>query len=169
METVGFEVYAEFDSDLSASFSEFMSSLTSPCMVVLDIKSYGGFCWVLEEMETAIKAKKAEGYVFVTNVEEYAYSCGLFLFLLGDIRTCSDYAEFLYHAAAIWSFERITSTVASEMLEELQRADEIGHRIIEENTTADPNIMAILEKNENFLSRTDLIFLGFMENEYELI
>lgn len=169
METVEFNIYEDFCEGLAERFTKFINSLSKPCIIAIDIESYGGFCHVLEEMEVLVKQKKAEGYVFATNVDTFAYSCGLFFFLLGDLRYCADEANFLYHSAGYWIEQRVTSHDAREMLEELLKADEVGKRIVSENTTVTPEILNILDKNENYLSREDLVYLGFMENEYELI
>lgn len=169
METVEFNVYEDFEQGLADRFDALFVGL-EPCMILIDIESCGGYCHVLEQMEQTIKQKKAEGFVFTTNVEIFAYSCGLFLFLLGDIRTCDDDADFLFHAAGFDCFmERLTSTDVREMLEELERCDELTNRIIEENTTLAPGMFEILKKNDTFLGKEDLIYLGFMESEYELI
>jgi ATP-dependent protease ClpP protease subunit len=170
MDTVEFKVYGDFEQALADRFLAFMASLKAPCMVVLDIESCGGYVEVLRQMESVISQKKAEGCVFTTNVENYAYSCGLFLFILGDLRFCSDSARFLYHSAGLDIFcERLNSTDLADMLEMLQRDDELTDRILAENTTIQPEMLEILKKNDNFLTKSDLIFLGFMEKEYELI
>lgn len=169
METVEFNVYEDFEQGLADRFVAFLNALTAPCVVLIDIESCGGYTEVLAEMEQAIRAKKAEGYKFITNVEDYAYSCGLFLFLLGDIKLCSDSARFLYHSSGFEVFDRITSTDLRQMLEVLDEADALTDRILAENTKADRGMIEILKKNNNFLSKEDLIFLGFMEREYELI
>lgn len=170
METVEFNVYEDFEQGLADRFVAFLNALKAPCVVLIDIESCGGYTEVLAEMEQAIQIKKAEGYKFITNVEDHAYSCGLFLFLLGDIKLCSDSARFLYHSSGFdLKDERLTSTDLREMLEVLEEADILTDRILAENTTAAPGMIEILKKNDNFLSREDLVFLGFMQNEYELI
>ena len=55
------------------------------------------------------------------------------------------------------------------MLEVLEEADAFTARILAENTTVAPGMQDVLNKNDNFLNREDLIFLGFMESEYEQI
>ncbi len=170
MDEVEFIVHEDFEPALAEKFASFMSGLKSPCTVVIDIESPGGYTEVLEQMETLITAKKQEGYVFITNVDNYAYSCGLFLYLLGDIRLCSEEARFMFHSAGIeLMFERVTSTDLKEMLEILESSDELTNRILSENTTVQPGMLEILKKNDNFLSKEDLIYLGFMEREYEPI
>jgi len=169
METVEFNVYEDFEQALADRFAAFMAGLKTPCTVLIDIESYGGYTGVIKEMESLITQKKAEGYVFFTNVEDYAYSCGMFLFLLGDVKTCSDSANFLYHSSGIFLMERLTATGAREILEMLEEDDLFTERVLAENTTVAPEMLEILKKNDNFLSKEDLIYLGFMEREYELI
>jgi len=170
MEVVEFKVYEDFEQRLADRFLAFLNGLSKPCQIVIDIESHGGFSEVLAQMEEAIQAKKAEGYIFVTNVEEFAYSCGLFLFLLGDIKFCAETARFMYHSSGFdLKDERLTSTDLKEMLEILEADDVMTNRILQENTTVQPGMLEILKKNDNFLSKADLIYLGFMESEYELI
>lgn len=169
METVEFRVFEDFEQGLADRFMAFLSGLKNPCQIVIEIESVGGYVYVLEQMETAIKAKKEEGYVFITNVEEYAYSCGLFLFLLGDIKLCSETAQFMYHSSGFkLENERVTSSDLMDMLAILEADDLFTNRILAENTTIQPGMLEILKKNDNFLSKADLIYLGFMEPEYEL-
>jgi len=170
MDTVEFNVYEDFEQALADRFAAFMAGLAEPCTVLVDIESCGGLPPVLGQMEALIKTKKTEGYVFITNVEEFAYSCGLFLFLLGDIKLCDDEARFLYHSSGFdLENERLTSTDLRQMLDILEAADELTNRIIAENTTIQPGMLEILKKNDNFLGKEDLIYLGFMERDYELI
>jgi len=169
MDTVEFNVYEDFEQKLLDRFTAFINSLTVPCLVLIDIESCGGVTDVLKEMEALISAKKSEGFVFATNVEEYAYSCGLFLFLLGDIKTASDWARFLYHSSGFDVFDRITATDAREMLAILEEDDLFTERLLAENTKVAPEMLEVLKKNDNFLSKEDLIYLGFMEREYEPI
>ena len=169
METVEFKVFEDFGQSLADRFISFLNGLKSPCQIVIEIESPGGYTEVLEQMEAAIKAKKEEGYVFITSVEEYAYSCGLFLFLLGDIKLCSETARFMYHSSGFdLKGERLTSTDLIDMLAILEADDIFTNRILAENTTIQPGMLEILKKNDNFLSKADLIYLGFMETEYEL-
>lgn len=170
MDEIEFLVHEDFEPALADRFAAFMGGLQKPCTVVLDIESPGGYTEVLESMEAIIKAKKAEGYVFVTNVDDFAYSCGMFLFLLGDIKLCDDNARFMYHSSGFdlrGIDDRLTSTDLREMLELLESDDEFTNRVLSENTTVQPGMLEILKKNDNFLSKQDLIFLGFMESEYE--
>jgi ATP-dependent protease ClpP protease subunit len=170
MVTVYFDIAEDFEQPLADRFVTFLNGLTEPCAVQINIESCGGLVDVLVEMEQAISLKKSEGYLFTTNVETYAYSCGMFLFLLGDIRLCADNANFLYHSAGFnVGFERLTSTDLKEMLDIIAVGDELTNKILSENTTVEPGMLEILKKNDNFLSKEDLIFLGFMEREYELI
>lgn len=170
MEEVEFLVHEEFTPKLLQKFSTFVAGLSEPCLVILNIRSIGGFAEVLREMEAIISEMKVAGFVFRTDVQEFAYSCGLFLFLLGDIRTSSETARFMYHSAGVKvEDERLTSTDAREILELLEQEDIFVNRILAENTNVSAGMLEILKKNDNFLSRQDLIFLGFMEDEYELI
>lgn len=170
MDEVEFNIYEDFEQPLADKFAAFMNDLPGPCLVKIDIESPGGYCHILEEMEQIVTQKKAEGFVFLTNVDLFAYSCGLFFFLLGDIKTADDEADFMFHSAGIELFmSRVTSKEAKEMLDELERCDALTDRILTENTTVEPGMLEILKKNDNFLSKEDLIYLGFMEREYELI
>lgn len=168
MEEVEFNVYEDFAQPLADRFAAFMATLTKPCLVLMEIESHGGYTEVLKEMESIIAQKKAEGYVFMTHVETFAYSCGLFLFLLGDVKTASDTARFMFHSSGFDVSERLTSTDLREMLEILDDDDAFTERVLAENTTVQAGMVEILKKNDNFLSKEDLIFLGFMEREYEL-
>ena len=170
MDTVEFNIFEEFSQRLADRFATFMAGLTKPCAVLIDIESVGGEAEILGDMKQAIDAKKAEGYIFITNVEDYAYSCGLFLFLMGDIRLCSDTARFLFHSAGIdIKNERLIQQDIMELALLVESANAILDSIVEENTTVAPEILQVLMKNDNFLSKEDLIYLGFMEREYELI
>lgn len=168
METIEFQVYEDFDQPLQDKFEAFAATLVEPCMVVIDIESFGGYVRVLKAMKTIIDAKKAEGFVFVTNVDTFAYSCGLFLFLMGDVKTCSDNADFLFHSAAVEPWGRVTSTIAREMAEELEACDEVTDEILAQCTSIDTGLLNILKNNENFLGKEDLIYAGLMEREYNL-
>jgi ATP-dependent protease ClpP protease subunit len=168
MEEVEFNVYEDFSQPLADRFVAFMGTLTKPCIVSIDIESHGGDAWVLMEMGALIAQKKSEGYVFSTNVENFAYSCGLFLFLIGDIKTASDTARFMFHSAGFTVDERLTSTDLREMLDIVEECDAFVEELIAENTNLQPGMYEILKKNDNFLNKEDLIFLGFMEREYEL-
>jgi len=170
MEEVEFLVHEEFKPQLVQKFSAFAAGLTEPCLIGINIKSVGGDMEVLREIEGVISEMKAAGFVFKTDVQDFAYSCGLFLFLLGDIKNASDTARFMYHAPGIViEDERLTSADAREILEILEAEDIFVNRVLAENTTLDAGMYEILKKNDNFLSRQDLIFLGFMEEDYELI
>lgn len=168
MDAIEFKIYEDFEQPLADRFVDFMAGLSEPCSVLLDIQSCGGYTEVLAQMEELISAKKVEGYVFITNVEEYAYSCGLFLFLLGDVKMCADGARFMYHSSGFEVWDRLTSSDLREMLEILEASDALTDKILAENTNIQPGMLEILKKNDNFLSKEDLIFLGFMEREYEL-
>ena len=169
MEEVEFLVHEEFEQPLADRFSKFIAGLSKPCIIYIDIESCGGFTEVLKQMGALIDIKKSEGYVFKTNVDDYAYSCGMLLFLMGDIKTASVVARFLFHSSGFDVFDRLTSTDLRDMLEMLEEDDAFIEKVLSENTTLEPGMYEILKKNDNFLSRQDLIFLGFMEDEYELI
>jgi len=170
MDTVEFNIFEEFGQQLADRFAAFMAGLTTPCVVLIDIESIGGEAETLGDMKQVIDAKKAEGFIFITNVEDYAYSCGLFLFLMGDIRLCSDTARFLFHSAGIEiKNERLIQQDIMELVVLVESANAIIDSIVAENTTVAPEILEVLMKNDNFLSREDMIYLGFMEREYEPI
>lgn len=169
MEIVDFEVKEEFTVQLADRFEAFINGLTTPCVIAIDIESIGGRVDVLERMEILITQKKNEGFVFATNVDLYAYSCGLYLFILGDIKTASETANFLYHAPGFEVFQRVVSNDLREMLQELEASDLFVARITAENTTATPEVLNFLKKNENYLNKEDLIYFGFMQRDYELI
>lgn len=168
MEVVNFDVHEEFLNGLSDRFSSFIATLKAPCVVAIDIESCGGLCEVLEDMEKLIALKKAEGFVFKTHVETYAYSCGFFLYLLGDVRTCSDYADFFFHSGGYDIKEsRLSSRDLLEMAQELEPFDRMVDRVLAEHTTVSPEIKDFLLRNETFLSKQDMINFGFMLAEYE--
>lgn len=169
MEEVEFLVHEEFDQTLADRFSNFIAGLVNPCIISIDIESCGGYTEALKQMGALIDIKKSEGYVIKTNVDDYAYSCGMLLFLMGDIKTASESATFLFHSSGFDVFDRLTSTDLRDMLEMLEEDDAFIEKVLAENTTLDPGMYEILKKNDNFLSRQDLIFLGFMEESYELI
>src|SRR5690349_20264135 len=106
MEEVEFNVYEDFSQPLADRFAAFMGTLTKPCIVSIDIESFGGYTEVLKEMGAIINQKKTEGYVFSTHVENFAYSCGMLLFLFGDIKTASDTARFMFHSSGFDIAER---------------------------------------------------------------
>jgi ATP-dependent protease ClpP protease subunit len=169
MEEVEFLVHEEFEQPLADRFNNFIAGLSKPCVISIDITSCGGYTEVLKQMGALIDAKKSEGYVVKTNVNDYAYSCGMLLFLMGDVKTASLEARFLFHSSGFDVFDRLTSTDLRAMLEMLEEDDAFIEKVLSENTTLDAGMYEILKKNDNFLSRQDLIFLGFMEDEYELI
>lgn len=168
MDEVEFLVHEDFEQPLADRFASFIAGLKNPCTVVLDIESHGGYTEVLEEMEALITQKKSEGYVFITNVDDFAYSCGMFLFILGDVKLCSENARFMFHSSGFdLKDERLTSTDLRQMLELLESDDLFMNRVLADNTAVQSGMLEILKKNDNFLSKEDLIFLGFMEREYE--
>jgi len=167
MEMIDFFVHEDFMPVLADRFDAFFEGL-EPSVIVIDIESNGGEVLTLERMELKIKEKKEQGFIFVTLVENYAYSCGLFLFLLGDIRLAEDSAEFMYHSAGLSVNQRVTCTDLEDMLSILKPAELVGDRIIAENTNLSKEMGVILKKNENYLSKSDLIFLGLMDENYEL-
>lgn len=170
MDTVEFDIFEEFGQALADRFAAFMAGLTTPCVVLIDIESVGGEAEILGDIKQIIDAKKVEGFIFITNVDEYAYSCGLFLFLMGDIKLCSDSARFMFHSAGIEiKNKRLIQQDIAEIAAIVESANYILDSIVAENTTVAPEILGVLMKNDNFLSKEDLIYLGFMEREYELI
>lgn len=166
MEIVEFKVHEDFDGPLLQRFNAFCDTLAEPIAVVFDIKSHGGYTEVLKPMEAKISELKERGFLIITSVNEFAYSCGLFLFLLGDIKTCDNNARFLFHASGIKiDDERLVLDDLLEMAEILQADDVFVRRIIAENTELPDGMFEILKKNDNFLSKNDLVFLGLMPEE----
>jgi ATP-dependent protease ClpP protease subunit len=168
METVVFEVKEDFTDELSDKFVDFSNSLTIPSLVVLEIESQGGQAQSLERIVNEIYALKEKGFVFATSVENYAYSCAFALFLTGDIRLASDEAKFIDHPPFLEIDDIINAEDAKEIFEVLSYFQNVRDRIISENTNISPEAFNLLRKNETFMDRNDLIFLGLMENEYEL-
>jgi ATP-dependent protease ClpP protease subunit len=168
METIVFEVKEDFTDELSDKFIDFSSSLTSPSLVVLEIESCGGQVPTLEKIVNEIYALKEKGFVFVTSVKNYAYSCAFSLFLMGDIKLASDQAKFIDHPPFLEIDDIINAEYAKEIFEVLSYAQNFSDRIISENTDISPEAFNLLRKNETFMDRNDLIFLGLMENEYKL-
>lgn len=167
MEVVEIEIKQNFEEPLLKQFMSSVENLIDPCIIVLDIESNGGEVRILEAMESKIKEMKSKDFVFVTNVDNYAYSCGFMLFLLGDIKTVSDTAEVMHHSAGLIIDERLTASDAKEIYETLNICDQLTERIIFENTNITAENYRILKKNDTFLDRTDLINLGIMQNEYK--
>lgn len=165
-EVVEVKIRGEFASNMLQSFDKQMAAMINPCICVLNIESHGGYVHILEAMANTITEKKAQGFVFVTNVDKYAYSCGFMLFLMGDIKIASDSAELMYHAAGVEVWDRLTSIDAKQIYDELIACDLITDKIMIENTNIKPEMFAILKKNTNFFNRADMIHLGIMENEY---
>lgn len=168
MEVVEILIHDYFDNTLLNNFNKSLDAIIEPCVVVLDIKSFGGECECLEKMELKINEMKSKGFVFVTNVDEYAYSCGFMLFILGDIRTVSDTAELMFHAPAIDYFGRMTEKDAKEMVVVLENVQQLCDRLIVENTTVTPENYSIMKKSTTFFNKADLIHFGIMELEYKL-
>jgi ATP-dependent protease ClpP protease subunit len=169
MEMKEFRIDTDFDDTLLSKFKAFISSITTVCILAFDIESYGGYCYVLGEMKKIIDAKKKEGFVILTNVDNYAYSAGFFFYLLGDIKYCAEDADFLFHPAGYDVNGRLIADDLRGMLEDAERFDILIKEIIDENTGVKPEALSFLIRNENFLSREDLIYLGFIEAEYKLI
>jgi ATP-dependent protease ClpP protease subunit len=167
MEEVVFRVHEDFTEHLLSKFEGFIKSLKAPCLVTLDIESFGGYTDVLKSMEPMIAEKKKEGYVIKTRVSNYAYSCGMFLFLLGDIREASDTASFMFHSSGFDVSQRLNSNDLREMLEMLEEDDAFTARVLRENTKVSEDMLEILSKNDNYLSKKDLIYLGFMQESYD--
>lgn len=168
MEAVIFDVNSNFDDILANRFNSFADDLTKPCIVTLEIESYGGEVQSLEKIVDRIIEMKSQGFVFVTNVENYAYSCGFDLFLMGDMRFASDTAQFLFHPPTLEIWDRINVSDAKEIFDILEYAQNVSDKIILENSNISSEAFNLLKKNENFMDRNDLIFLGLMENEYSL-
>lgn len=161
-----FNVEGYFDSGLSQRFAEFCATLTTPEIVVLEIESVGGEVQCLKEMTDAILALKEQGFVFVTSVKEYAYSCGFLLLMLGDILDVTDTARVLYHPVGLEIEDRITADDAREILNILAEADDFANQLLLSNTNITPENFAFIKKNEVFMDRKDLIHLGLMEENY---
>jgi ATP-dependent protease ClpP protease subunit len=169
MDIVEFQVHEDFTPELLERFNAFCATLTQPCALVFDIESQGGHTEVIKAMEATISELKRNGFLIITNVDEYAYSCGLFLFLLGDIKTCSTNARFLFHTSGFDVFDRLVLDDVLEMAEVLKADDIFVRRLIAENTNLADGMFEILRKNDNFLSRKDLVYLGLMQEEYKPI
>lgn len=161
-----FNVDGYFDSGLSQRFSDFCAKLSTPGIVVLEIESVGGEVQCLKDMSEKIIALKEQGFVFVTSVKDYAYSCGFLLLMLGDILDVADTAQVLYHPVGIEVFERLTATDAKEIFEILKEADDFANELLLNNTNITPENFAFLKKNEVFMDKNDLIHLGLMEANY---
>lgn len=168
METVIFNVNKNFDDKLSNDFDVFANGLKSPCVVALEIESCGGEAQALEKIANRITQMKEQGYVFITSVENYAYSCAFALFLMGDMRFASDTAKFVDHPPTIEVDDKISAADAKEIFGILDYFQNVRDKIISENTNISPEAFNLLKKNETFMDRNDLIFLGLMENEYTL-
>jgi len=168
MVIVEIEIKQKFEEPLLNLFNSKLEGLTNPCVIVLDIESVGGEVRILEAMEQRINQMKNDGFVFATNVDNYAYSCGFMLFLLGDIKTVSENAELMHHSAGVDISDRLTAADAKEIYDVLALCDQLTERIIFENTEITQENYRILKKNDTFLDRTDLINLGIMKNEYNL-
>jgi ATP-dependent protease ClpP protease subunit len=168
MEIVEIEIKGDFNEQMQSKFESDMKALTSPCVCVLDIESPGGYVPVLEAMVNIISQKKQEGFVFVTNVDWYAYSCAFMLFLIGDIKVVSDTAELMYHSAGLVVDDRLTAAEAKEIYDVLAKADEITDRIVLENTDITPEMFNLIKKNTTFFDKQDLINFGIMQKEYSL-
>lgn len=157
MEEIIFEVKEDFSLDLERRFTAFITELKQPKIVVLDIESKGGFVKVLRSMEAQITVKKKEGFVFVTNVDNYAYSAGFLLFLLGDIRFTTDTAGFMYHPAGFTiENKRVTTENLKQMAELLEVEDEFVYKIFKENTQISAELFDVIKKNDVFLTKKDL-------------
>ena len=160
------KIRGEFTPNMLQSFNKQMAAMVNPCICVLDIESVGGYVYILEAMANTITEKKAQGFVFVTNVDKYAYSCGFMLFLMGDIKIAADNAELMYHAAGVDVWDRLTSIDAKQIYDELIACDAVTDKIMLENTNIVPEMFAILKKNTNFFNRADMVHMGIMENDY---
>lgn len=157
MEEIIFDIKEDFNFDLEIRFTDFISELKQPKIVVLDIESKGGYIKVLRSMEKQINEKKKEGFVFVTNVDNYAYSAGFLLFLLGDLRFTTDTAKFMYHPAGFTiENERVTTENLKQMAELLEVEDEFVYKIFKENTQISAELFDVIKKNDVFLTKKDL-------------
>ena len=168
MDTIEIKVHGEFDDNMLSSFTSSIKAVVEPSVIGLDIKSYGGYVYILDSMVQMIANKKKEGFVFVTNVDEYAYSCAFMLFLLGDMKNVSENASLMFHSAGIEVQDRLTAQDAKEIYDVLVQDDILTEKIILENTNLTPEMFSLLKKNTTFFERDDLINLGIMENEYSL-
>lgn len=168
MDSIVFEVKEYFTNALSERFETFANSLTTPCAVVLEIESCGGEAQSLEKIVNKISTLKEKGFVFITSVEKYAHSCAFALFLVGDMRFASEGARFVDHPPFLDVEDRINAKDAREIFEVLDYFQKVRDRIISENTNISPEAFNPLKKNETFMDRNDLVFLGLMENEYKL-
>ena len=168
MEVKEIIIKGAFDDQMLTSFERAINAMTSPCMIGLDIESNGGAGYVLEAMCHIISEKKKEGYVFLTNVDKYAYSCGFLLFMLGDIMITNDNARFMYHDIGLEIKDRLTASDAKEIYEALLPQDEFFNKIVLENTNLTPAMFSLLKKNTTFFNKEDLINIGVMEKEYSL-
>lgn len=168
MDIVEIEIKQNFEEPLLKHFLASVVNLAEPCVIVLDIESKGGQVIILEAIEAKVKEMKSKDFVFVTNVDNYAYSCGFALFLLGDIKICDEVnAKFMHHSPGIEVNDRLTASDAMEIYQTLNICDELVERMFFENTNISPENYRILKKNDTFLDRTDLINLGIMQNEYK--
>jgi len=169
MEVKEFKIDRDFDNVLLSKFKAFIATATAACILAFDIESPGGYCHVLKSMKEILDEKKAQGYIIATNVDKYAYSAGFFFYLLGDLKYYAEEAEFLFHPAGYYTEHRLVAADLREMLEEAELFDELLIEIVKESTNVDPQALSFLMKNENYLTPADLIYLGFIEAEYELI
>ena len=168
MENLIFNVNEDFTDELSDKFEAFASSVTTPCVITLEIESHGGEAQSLEKIANRISEMKKQGNVFVTNVDNYAYSCAFALFLMGDMRFASDTAKFVDHPPTIEVDEKISAKDAKEIFDILDYFQNVRDKIISENTNISPQVFNLLKKNETFMDKNDLIFLGLMEEDYTL-
>ena len=159
-----FEVKEDFTDELKDKFTAFIESLKTPSLVLMDVESYGGYVHVLKSMIQEIEQKKKEGFAFVTHVENYAYSCGFLLYLIGDIKTAGNDSKFMFHPIGFKTDERITSYSAQEMMQQLQVEDDFVYRLFKENTEIDANFFDAIKKNDVFLTKNDLINLKIIKN-----
>jgi len=170
MEAIEVLIEGVFDQSMLDKFTTDIEAISKPSVVVFEIKSEGGYCEILEAMCEIMLAKKSEGYVFVTSVEEYAYSCAFVFFMLGDMKFCSEQAKFLYHAAGVTfeNRERITALDAKEIFESLDYYDKIFDKLLLENTDISNEMFSFMKKNETSFDRNDLLYFGLIKEEYEL-
>jgi ATP-dependent protease ClpP protease subunit len=158
-------VKSTFDSQLQKEVIEQLDSFSEPCMICIDIESRGGTVEALENIVAKMESMKEDGFVFVTNVDNYAYSSAMMLFLTGDYRMTGDKPELLFHAPAVYNHDRITLDVAKKMVSVLEPANELMDAIIQKHTTITPELYSFIKNNTVIFNKTDLIDLGVLNAE----
>ena len=167
-EMIQIEIKEDFSPVLVKKFLDKVCQIQKPCCVCLDIESRGGSVDSFKQIAGIISTMKQAGFMFITSVENYAYSCGFFLFLLGDVKFCQEDAEMLYHEVGFKTEGRLTMSKAEYAIKRLQVDDAFLSQIFIDNTEISPENFAFIKKNEVFFHRQDLVNLGIMQNEYKL-